>query len=524
MPWRGGDRLPSLGWGVLDWAWKVLPSPDDETKPFVCTDEQVELLIAWFTIDPKTGKYVYRRGCSRRSKGWGKSPLEALKALAEFAGPTVFAGWDASGDPIGVRRGTRGDAPPWVQIAAVSEDQTENTYGTLYSLLTANEGKAASELGIDEGRTRLYLKGRPGRLEPVTASAGSREGQRVTYAVLDESHLWTHRNGGIRLARTLRRNVAKMGGRSYETTNSFIPGEGSVAEATYKAWEAGQAGLFYDQVEAPPVAPEDSDETLRQALAVAYGHASWIDLDRIVKEIRDQDTTWEDAKRFFFNHNTSGSGQPIDIQFWEKELAKPRDVPDGTRIGLGFDGSISDDATVLYGCTEEGYIFEIAAWERPLGVQEWRVPRLDVDRVVTETKERYEVGRMLCDPAKWWTEIETWMARWNPERAEDAIVIMLDTNQARRFAPVCDRFTVAAREKQLAHDGKPGLTAHLAACAKKPVRVGDDQEDGRSRFVIVKADTRKIDRAVGAFLAYEAAMTMPPKATAESLVPFAAWT
>src|ERR1035437_6285857 len=100
----------------------------------------------------------------------------------------------------------------------------------MYSLLAANDGRAADELRIDLGRTRLYLRDRPGRLEPVTASAGSREGQRLTKVTADETWLWNPRNGGTKLIRTLRRNVAKMGGRSVETTNAPILGERSVAE------------------------------------------------------------------------------------------------------------------------------------------------------------------------------------------------------------------------------------------------------------------------------------------------------
>ena len=95
-----------------------------------------------------------------------------------------------------------------------------------------------------------------------------------------------------------------------------------------------------------------------------------------------------------------------------------------------------------------------------------------------------------------------------PPSKEDQVV-MLDTNQSRRFAPPCGRFAVAAREGGLTHDGKSLLTAHLAATAKRKVRAGDDDDDGRSQFVVVKADTRKIDATVAGILAYEAAMTMP---------------
>jgi phage terminase large subunit-like protein len=100
-------------------------------------------------------------------------------------------------------------------------------------------------------------------------------------------------------------------------------------------------------------------------------------------------------------------------------------------------------------------------------------------------------------------------------------VMSLDTNQASRFAPACGRFDTAIAEGSLSHDGKPGLRAHLAACARKKVRLMDDDDDGRTKFVIVKADTRKIDRAVAAVLAHEAAMTMPDVAAA--VVPMVAW-
>src|SRR5690606_41938156 len=90
---------------------------------------------------------------------------------------------------------------------------------------------AAEEIdGLGLGVTRVRT--RNGVLQPVTASASSREGQRLTAAILDEPHLWTATNGGHRLAGVLRRNLGKMGGRSIETTNAWAPGEDSVAELT----------------------------------------------------------------------------------------------------------------------------------------------------------------------------------------------------------------------------------------------------------------------------------------------------
>jgi hypothetical protein len=515
-------ELPTLGWAFLDWASTYLPSPRDEKSPLVFTDEQARLLLEWFRIDPRTGRFVYRRGCSRRSKGWGKGPLEAAKVLGELAGPVRFDGWDADGRPVARPWGFGGDPDPWVQIAAVTEDQTDNTYSVVNYFLTANDGRAADELRIDHGITRCYLRDRQGRIEPVTTSAPAREGQPLTYGAIDESHLLKMRNGGVKLARTIRRNVAKMDGRSYETTNAFEPGGGSVAEDTHKAATAGSPGIFYDAVEAPEVRQEDSDETLRKALAVAYGDAHWVNLDRLVKDIRDPDYPWEDSRRFFFNHNVAGHGKAVDPEMWDR-LADPREVPHGTRIGLGFDGSISQDATILRGCTADGYSFILGKWIRPLGPKgmKWKVPRLLVDEAVREAFATYDVGRMLADPPKWWTEIESWAAEFGDER-----VLAFDTNKDGRMAPAVDRWLTALREGTHTHDGDEATTSHVKNAHLRKTKQKADDDDSRTLYTLTKGEEGgKIDAAVADVLAYEAAMTMPAAAEpTKPLVPLVAWT
>ncbi|MEO5875510.1 MAG: hypothetical protein ABIS86_16970 [Streptosporangiaceae bacterium] len=511
MPWRGpayDGEVPSLGWELLDWLSDYLPAPNDTSQPLVFTDEQAGLIVEWYALDPKTGKFSYRRGCSRRSKGWGKSPIEAGKSIAELCGPVRFGGWDAAGEPVGRPWGTRGDPAAWVQIAAVSEDQTDNTYGALYEFLTANDGRAADDLGIDVGLTRCYMREGRGKIEPVTASAGSREGQRVTYGVLDETHLWTLTNGGVKLARTLRRNVAKMGGRSYETTNAFVPGEKSVAEGTHTAIDKGAVGVFYDAVEAPEVRETDSDEVLRAALAVAYGDSGWVDLDRIVADIRDPETPWEDSRRFFLNHNVDDRRKAVEAARW-KRLALAGVTPgQGERIGLGFDGSISNDATALIGCGLVGgkpHVFEIATWVRPEGVSEWRIPRAEVREAVAEAFAFWDVGLMLNDPAKWQTEIDEWAAEHGEE-----VVVVFDTNVPTRMARACDRWLVAIKEGAYSHDAADVHSAHVLAMHRRKVRLRDDDDDGRTKFVFVKGpDKAKIDAGIAGVLALEAFATMP---------------
>lgn len=515
MGWRGPKyegEFPSLGWGILEWAEANFPVPDGPLagEPLILTDEQATILVRWYQLDDR-GHFVYRRAAVRRSQGWGKSPLLAIIALAETCGPARFGGWDAGGDPVGVRV-----PAPWVQVAAVSEDQTDNTYAALYEM--ANESDLNGTV-LDVGLTRIFVRG-GGRLEPVTSAAGSRLGQRVTFSVFDETHLWTRRNGGHKLAATIRRNAGKMGGRTFESTNAHAPGEDSVAERTWKAAEKGAPGLLYDSIDVPAVEDLGDRAAVRSALETAYGDARWVNLDRLVDEIADPATDPDDARRFYLNQLVSAGGKPVDIGAWES-LGLPGGVPKaGTEIGMGFDGSISDDLTTLYGCTREGHIFEICVWERPDNApSDWKVPRLEVHEVVAESMATWRVGLMLCDPPKWWTEIEQWAQLYG-----DELVVMLDTNQARRFAPACGRFGTAVREGTVTHDGRYGLTAHLAAARKKNVRILEDDDDGRTQWVIVKEDVRKIDRAVAAILAHEAAMTMPeaPATTPPATAPSAA--
>jgi len=480
-----------------------LPSPTDERAPLILTDEQARFLIAWYTLDNR-GFFPNRRGQIEMAKGWGKSPLAGWLSILEFGGPVCFDGWDADGEPVGVPWGTGERPPPLVQIAAVSEDQTHNTYGAIFQALTARKGTVADNIGVDLGRTRLYLKDRPGELHPVTASAGSREGQRLTYGNLDETHLWNRQNGGVRLADTMRRNAAKMGGRTLETTNAPMLGGKSVAERTGHDADRGFAGILrLVRTPKPEPQPDWSDAQLLEALDFTYGDAYWIDRKRLLHEIRDPATDWDDALRFYFNTRAAGTGRAVDPRRWD-ELAKPIEVPAGTEIGAGFDGSVSLDETWLVGCTRQGYSFKIGRWFRPAGSTTWTVPRSEVMAKVEWMFGYYRVGRFQFDPPKWWTEGEQWVTAW-PE-----IAVALDTNQPRRFAPAVDRWLVGIREGTHTHDGDPDLADHVKAAQLRKVHLNAAEDDGRTKYVIVKGeDRRKFDGAVADVLAYDAAMGMP---------------
>lgn len=506
MRWRGptADRpFPSLGWGILNWTYEHLPSPRDDAKPFLFTTEQAIKVVRWYELDPVTGEFINLELVDEEAKGSGKSPFAAVLDITELRGPVCFDGWDKRGDPVGVPWGTGGRAAPWIQVGAVSEDQTDNTYSVVYSLLTARDGAVARDLDLDVGVTGTFVRGHAKqRIQPVTASAGSREGQPVTYVTLDETHLWTRRNGGIKLAGTMRRNVAKMGGRAHQTTNAPVLGEKSVAEQFDPDHPEPRILHFARRARKEPE-PKWSDAELLAELEYVYGDRPWADPPRLVAELRKSSTDWNDGLRFWFNRRSAGSGSAVDPRVWDA-LAKPRDVPAGTLIGLGFDGSVSQDATALVGCTADGYSFLIRAWVRPQGATDWHVDRLDVEETVADTFARYRVGLMLCDPPKWWTEIDAWAAKYGKDT-----VLGMDTNQ-HRFTGAVDRWLTAVRGGEHTHDGNETLGAHVKAAHLEKYRAAAPEDDGRTRYKLIKGEDRsKIDAALADVLAYEAAMTMP---------------
>ena len=324
MPWkpeRPGER-PTLGALVVDWIETNLAAPDGRDGLVRLTREQVEFTLRFYELDPDTCTRRRRRGVLSRAKGWGRSPFMAMLGVAEAFAPVVADGWDAQGRPVGKPWSTV--RTPWVQVLAVSEDQTRNAWLPLLEMVRG--GPVADFRGVDILETFIVLPGRRGRIEYTTASAVSREGNRPVFAVLDGRQSWTDSNGGTRLAAAVRRNLGKTGGVSIEAPNAYRPGAGSVAEASANYAEmiatgnVRDDGLLYDHRAASASVDLTDDDQLLPALRFVYGDSSghpdgcvlhtppspgWQDLGRIMREIRDPDTMPAEARQFFLNQPTS---------------------------------------------------------------------------------------------------------------------------------------------------------------------------------------------------------------------------
>jgi hypothetical protein len=505
------EGVRSLGYAVADWCSEMLAQPDGDRagEPFEFTIEQLAFVVRWYAVD-NAGRWLFRRGQMVRPKGWGKSPLVAALGCAELAGPVLFDGFAADGEPVG-----RPHPSPWVQLAAVSEDQTVNTMSLVLAML--REGRAADEIpGFDPGLTRIYTA--RGRLEPVTASAPSREGQRLTAAVLDETHLWLSANGGHRLAATIRRNLAKMGGRSIETTNAWRPGDGSVAELTaeYAAKiDAGlvrEVGLLRDHREAPPDIDLRDERSLREGLRQVYGDAAWIDLDRLVAEVYDPGTDVADARRYYLNQVVAAEDAWIAPHTWDSRADATLVLADGDRVTLGFDGSRTDDATALVACrTSDAALFLLHVQAAPGDArrQGWEVDRERVDDAVRAAVDRYDVAGFYSDVHPWESYVDAWSRDFGSGllvKASERSAVGFDMRaRLQLFTRAAEGFAAAVEDGELVHDGNSTLREHVHNARRRPNRfgVGFGKEHRES--------SRKVDAAVAAVLAWSARRDLAAK-------------
>jgi hypothetical protein len=357
----------------------------------------------------------------------------------------------------------------------------------------------------DTGLTRINLPG-GGYIEPVTASARSRLGQRITFSVQDETHSWVQSNGGWQLADNQRRNLAGMGGRFLETTNAFDPVENSVAQRTF---ESKAPGTLIDDAD-PPAGSIRNKRERRKVMQAVYGDSlkefgGWVDLNRIDAEVEallEHDPA--QAERFFLNRKLASEGAAFDFEAWLKKARKRKAPPKGTAVVIGVDGALNDDALAVVACeVKTGFVWPLGIWERPADAgPDYEHPKHEVDGVITEAFDTYMVWRLYADDQ--WIEalIERWQNRYGEKR-----VLVWRTNRPRQIAWAVRNFEQAihSAKGELTHSGDETLNRHVQNSRKRKLTVQDDHE--RQMHTLAKPahhSPLKIDGAMAAVLAWEA--------------------
>lgn len=553
MPWKPSEpgEVPTLGWYVLDWMGELLARPAvDEYEPFVPYREQEDFILRWYELDPVTGRFRYQRGLLGRSRGWGKSPILGGLAIVEALADVLFDGWDAEGQPVGRPWSTV--RTPLVHIAAVSEDQTNNTWQPMVEMLA---GPVVDEYpGVEAFDTVVNLP--RGKIEKRTSSGRTVKGAPTTFAVLDQTEEWVPSNGGPALAQKIRTNTAKNGGRTLESPNAYIPGQGSVAEASASfaqgiaAGKTRSKGLLWDHREAPATTELSDRESLTLGLRYAYGDSSGhpdgcliheppcapghVDLDAQIDVIWDPATDVQTARSDYLNQITHASDSYISRPEWNArsvhtlaDLDPPVETPELTKrdvITLGFDGSRKrkrgiTDATALVACrVSDGLVSPLGIWEQPADAgEDWRIPTDEVDAAVREAFKDYDVVGFYADPAKWEGYVAQWEARYGARlkvksTRTNPIEWWMVGGRRALVTRALDQFLNAVIDGELVHDGSRILTTHVLN-ARRRTTAG-----GYGIFKEHPDSPNKIDAAVAAVLAWQARLDAVAAGLAERKV------
>jgi hypothetical protein len=489
---------PEFTLGHHVWRWAEDNLQHGAGQPWRFTSEQIRILFWWYAIDPTSGDFVYRDAVLQRLKGWGKDPFGATLSAAEFVGPCRWHGRIAkegeirgipAGQPVG-----KSHPEAWVQIAAVSKDQTRNTMIIFGSLFTK---EAKAKYGIEVGKEIVYAHKGLSRIEAVTSSPRSLEGGRTTFTLLNETHHWIESNQGHEMAATIERNATKSAdgaARTFAITNAFEPGEDSVAEQTRDAYEAAEAGraedtgILYDSLEAPPEA-KLTRPWLAKVLEAVRGDSVWLNIPRIIQSILDVRNPPSRSRRFWYNQIAAAEDAWLARYEWDACKREDLTLSDGDEVVLFFDGSKSDDATGLAACRmSDGLVSTLGVWQKPSnwpapetpGYVPYQVPREDVDGVVANAFSRFRVLAFFADPGSgkdddgemYW---DTYLDRWGQSHGKKLLLravtagpkahaIRWDMRNRRNqetFTDAVKRAHEDVLQRTLLHDGHKVMRTHV---------------------------------------------------------------
>jgi hypothetical protein len=512
--WENGWVLPelTLGWDVLGWCGTWLA--DRKGQPWQFTPEQTRWLLWFYAVD-ETGDFLAHSAVLQRLKGWGKDPVAACLSAAGILGPVSFDRFD--GDrPVG-----RDEPDAWVQIVAVSLEQTKNTMKLFPGLITPD---ARDHYGIQVGKENIWALSDSRQIQAVTSSVMTIEGGRPTLIIRNETQNWNESNDGHAMAGAIEGNAAKSEGgaaRILDICNAYRPGEDSVGQRARESWEkvqderAADFGVMYDSLEAPPDAPL----TLEDAPAVVdsiRGDSTWLSIKRIVASIANPDNPPSESRRKWYNQIVAAEDALIDPADWAAapDVGKGSDHPlvPGEPVVLFFDGSKSDDSTGLVACrVTDGAVFKLGLWQRPPGLpakQPWIVDRADVDLEVKAAFGLYRVRAFWADPSDvrddtgerfWEPLIDEWHRRWKhrlevwavPGKQGHAVAWDMRTPaHQQQFTGAVERFITDVEARAVPHDHSAALADHVRNSRRRPNKygVGMGKENRESR--------RKVDLAV----------------------------
>lgn len=517
-----GWLLPeaTLGWDFLSWTTYHLRGKG--RKHWWWTPEQTRFLLWYYAVD-SDGDFLCRSARLQRLKGWGKDPTAAGIAIGSLHAPIMFDHWE--GDrPVG-----RDDPEAWTQIAAVSQDQTKNTFKLFPSLVPR---ETRDRYGIQIGKLNVWSDGDQRQIEGISTAADSNEGGRPHLIIRAETQNWLSTNGGHDLAGAMDGNAAKAEvgspARVLDIFNAWRPGRDSIAERAHDGWESStdphefiKYGVLWDSLEAPPEAPL-TKEAAPEVIRCIAGDASWLDTrpkGTIMESILNPDNSASESRRKWYNQ----------VVGTEDAWAQPRWVDDkrnrrqgeklqpGDTVVLFGDGSKSGDDTGLIAIRTTDGLAQLLHHQHP-GKDDAGHPLLvnrnELDDAVIKAFDDFKVIAFWFDPSHakaddqveedrfWWPMVDRWHERYHRRldqkfwpvksgtRLHSVAFDMSGTLNQQIYQPAVTQAADDLEQGEAPYVDSPVLRRHMKNARKR---------EGRFGVVIGKenrSSTRKVDLAV----------------------------
>ena len=190
---------------------------------------------------------------------------------------------------------------------------------------------------------------------------------------------------------------------------------------------------------------------------------------------------------------TSTSDAWLPHGSWDA-IADEKEIEEGSRVVLGFDGSFNGDCTAIVAISvdENPHIEPVAVWEKPEEADaSWQVPVLEVEEVIRNSCKKWQVVEIACDPYRW--------ARTFQVLEDEGLPVVTFPQTPSRMTPATTRFFEAVVNKTITHNGDAQLARHIGNATLRVDQRG-------SRLAKEKrGSTRRIDLAVASVMALERA-------------------
>lgn len=413
-----------------------------------------------------------RQGVVVMPRGNGKSGLAS--ALAVYG---LF------GEPV--------EGSAQVICVASTEAQAKIVYGNARRMIELNEELASrAHIFID----KVVVPETGSELFPLPAIGSALQGYDPTLAVVDELHVVKSDVWSAMLH--------AAGKREHSLLLAISTPAGSLDCALWQLTELGRAGtdpsLYFREWSAPDGC-DITDEAMWAVANPALGDFFFADGVRAALGKSSE----SDFRRYRLAQWSQADDCWMPRALWEAcRDPKPQRIRKGRPVVIGFDGSVSADATAIVAVEvpksrkKPARVEIVALWEKKDSDRDdWRVPKRAVENEIRRACQRYRVVEIACDTA--------WFAEMFERLEEDGLPVVKYPQSAARMAEACGRLFDAVADRRIVHDGDPALNRHMFnAVAKVEAR-------GTRIVKQTRKSTRFIDAAVALVMAYDRAAQMP---------------